>query len=230
MDTNAGIIAGHGRVLAARKLGLDQVPVVVLDHLSETQKRAYVLADNQSVRTRDGMTRLLRGRVDGPQGGRPRPEFLGFREDEVAALLAEDARDAAAGEAEAPEEIPEAPVEPVTRPGDIWVDRKAPADLRRLPRFSTIAATIRWNRANMAITSPPYASQRAYDPSSGFRPVPPGEYVAWFREVAANIAAILAPDGSYFLNIKEHADGGAAQSVRQEAHDRASSSSGVGGL
>ena len=47
VDTNAGIIAGHGRVLAARKLNLDQVPVVVLDHLSETQKRAYILADNK---------------------------------------------------------------------------------------------------------------------------------------------------------------------------------------
>ena len=47
VDTNAGIIAGHGRLLAARKLGLEHVPVVVLDHLSETQKRAYILADNK---------------------------------------------------------------------------------------------------------------------------------------------------------------------------------------
>ena len=47
VDTNAGIIAGHGRLLAARKLGLERVPVVVLDHLSETQKRAYILADNR---------------------------------------------------------------------------------------------------------------------------------------------------------------------------------------
>ena len=47
VDTNAGIIAGHGRLLAARKLQLQQVPVIVLDHLSETQKRAYILADNQ---------------------------------------------------------------------------------------------------------------------------------------------------------------------------------------
>ena len=47
VDTNSGLIAGHGRLLAARKLGLDQIPVVVLDHLSETQKRAYILADNR---------------------------------------------------------------------------------------------------------------------------------------------------------------------------------------
>lgn len=47
VDTKAGIIAGHGRLLAARKLGLKEVPVIVLDHLTESQKRAYIIADNQ---------------------------------------------------------------------------------------------------------------------------------------------------------------------------------------
>src|ERR1039458_8912345 len=47
VDTYAGIIAGHGRLLAARKLQLREVPVIILDHLSETQKRAYIIADNK---------------------------------------------------------------------------------------------------------------------------------------------------------------------------------------
>src|ERR1700737_4789208 len=47
VDTKAGIIAGHGRLLAARTLKLAEVPVIVLDHLTEAQKRAYVIADNQ---------------------------------------------------------------------------------------------------------------------------------------------------------------------------------------
>src|SRR5229473_1036064 len=47
VDTKSGIIAGHGRLLAARKLKLAEVPVIVLDHLSETQKRAYIIADNK---------------------------------------------------------------------------------------------------------------------------------------------------------------------------------------
>src|SRR5271155_3397099 len=47
VDSTAGIIAGHGRLLAARKLQLEKVPVVVLDHLTESQKRAYIIADNQ---------------------------------------------------------------------------------------------------------------------------------------------------------------------------------------
>ena len=47
VDSEAGIIAGHGRVLAAKKLGLTEIPVVVLDHLSATQKRAFIIADNR---------------------------------------------------------------------------------------------------------------------------------------------------------------------------------------
>src|SRR5664279_1262772 len=63
-------------------------------------------------------------------------------------------------------------------------------------------------KANVAITSPPYASQREYDPSSGFKPIPVDGYVEWYKAVAACIEAVLAPDGSCFLNIKAHAEDG----------------------
>jgi hypothetical protein len=63
-------------------------------------------------------------------------------------------------------------------------------------------------RANLVITSPPHAAQREYDASSGFTPIPPEQNSVWFRTVADNIAAILARDGSYFLNIKEHSEEG----------------------
>jgi len=60
----------------------------------------------------------------------------------------------------------------------------------------------------VVVTAPPYASQREYDPASGFRPVAPEDYVKWYLDVAGNIENVLAPDGSYFLNIKEHAEDG----------------------
>jgi ParB-like chromosome segregation protein Spo0J len=47
IDKNNGIIAGHGRIMAARKLGLTEVPTILLDHLNETQRKAYILADNR---------------------------------------------------------------------------------------------------------------------------------------------------------------------------------------
>lgn len=63
-------------------------------------------------------------------------------------------------------------------------------------------------KAAVAITSPPYASQRKYDESSGFKPIPPDEYVEWFEKVALLVERVLNPDGSFFLNIKEHANDG----------------------
>ena len=63
-------------------------------------------------------------------------------------------------------------------------------------------------KANVVITSPPYAQQREYDASSGFKPIPPDQYVAWFKDVAAVIEKVLAPDGSFFLNIKEACEDG----------------------
>ena len=59
-------------------------------------------------------------------------------------------------------------------------------------------------RANIACTSPPYSSQRAYDAESEFRPIPPDEYVEWFAAVQENVRAHLTADGSWFVNIKAH--------------------------
>ncbi len=207
VDTNAGIIAGHGRLLAARKLRLDHVPVVVLDHLTETQKRAYILADNKLAEQAGWDDDLLRGELADLKDADLNLDVLGFSEDELRTLLAE-AEPAPAGTPEAEEEIPEAPVDPVTRPGDIWLIGKHRLICSDCRDRATVAQLLNGSSANVVITSPPYASQRAYDPASGFRPVSPEEYVPWFRDVAANIVPILAPDGSYFLNIKEHADGG----------------------
>jgi site-specific DNA-methyltransferase (adenine-specific)/site-specific DNA-methyltransferase (cytosine-N4-specific) len=60
----------------------------------------------------------------------------------------------------------------------------------------------------IGFTSPPYASQRVYDESSGFKPIPPDEYVDWFEPVQAGVREHLADDGSWFVNIKEHCDDG----------------------
>lgn len=207
VDSNAGIIAGHGRLMAARKLGLPEVPVIVLDHLSETQKRAYIIADNKLTELGGWDTEALSLELKDLQGAEFDLDLLGFSDREIEALIGEttpeqEARDA--GE----DAVPEAPAEPVTRPGDIWVigrHRLICGDCREL---STVARLLDGAKASLVITSPPYATQREYDPASGFKPVAPEDYVEWYRVVAATIAAALAPDGSYLLNIKEHAADG----------------------
>jgi site-specific DNA-methyltransferase (adenine-specific) len=60
---------------------------------------------------------------------------------------------------------------------------------------------------NLAFTSPPYAEQREYDATTAFRPIHPDAYVEWFRPVAENVARHIAPDGSWFINIKPSAEG-----------------------
>jgi DNA modification methylase len=99
-------------------------------------------------------------------------------------------------------------VDPVTHAGDIWAigrHRLICGDCRDL---AVVKAVLNGAAVNVAITSPPYATQREYDPSSGFKPVPPDEYVDWFRAVARNVEAVLAADGSWFVNIKAHAEDG----------------------
>lgn len=206
VDSSAGIIAGHGRLLAARKLGLTEVPVIVLDHLTETQKRAYILADNRIAENAGWDEGLLRQELEALQADNVALDLLGFGDDDLAALFPREEQPQASGAPE--EEIPEAPIVAVTQPGDLWQigpHRLICGDCRDLAGVKKLFEGV---KAAVAVTSPPYATQREYDPSSGFRPVPPDEYVAWYRAVAAGIESVLEPDGSYLLNIKEHAEDG----------------------
>ena len=207
IDSKGNIIAGHGRYLAALKLGLETVPVIVLDHLSETEKRAYLLADNKLAELSSFDDDQLRAELAELRDSDIDLGALGFSDDELRVLLADaEVPDADAGAQE--EEIPEAPAEPVTRPADIWCIGKHRLICGDCRDRDVVMRLFEGTQANLAFTSPPYATQREYDATSGFTPVPPEEYVGWFRGVAANITAVLAPDGSYFLNIKEHAEAG----------------------
>src|SRR5438128_8220220 len=93
VDTKAGIIAGHGRLLAARKLGLTEVPVIVLDHLTEAQKRAYIIADNQLALNAGWDEELLRVELAALQQENFDVSLIGFEDQQLAQLLA--AQDAA---------------------------------------------------------------------------------------------------------------------------------------
>jgi DNA modification methylase len=206
VDSADGIIAGHGRLLAARKLGLAEVPVVVLGHLSEIQRRAYVIADNQLALNAGWNDELLRGALESLSADGFNLSLVGFSDEELVVLLASAEPEAAATAEE--DAVPEPPAQPVTMSGDVWLigpHRLICGDCRD---NTVVAKLMAGASANVAITSPPYATQREYDPTSGFKPVPPEEYVGWFRAVAAGVESVLSPDGSYFLNIKAHADEG----------------------
>jgi hypothetical protein len=196
VDSRDGIVAGHGRLLAARKLGLTEVPVIVLDHLSETQRRAYVLADNRLALNAGWDEEVLAAELAALETDGFDLGLIGFSEHELADLIADSAEAPAAA---VEEDVPLPPAKAVTMPGDLWLigaHRLICGDCRDV---SVVAKLFEGRRANVVVTSPPYATRREYDPASRFRPVAPEDYVEWYRDVAASIASVLAHDGSYFL-------------------------------
>jgi DNA modification methylase len=117
VDTHHGILAGHGRLLAARQLGLEKVPVVVLDHLTETQKRAYILADNRLCELAGWDDELLKAELTALQKEDFDLSVPGFDDEELARLLARDVTPGLIDE----EAIPEVPPKPISATGDLWI-------------------------------------------------------------------------------------------------------------
>ena len=118
VDGQNGIIAGHGRLAAARKLGLTEVPVIVLDHLSEAQKKALVIADNKLASNAGWDDEMLRLELGDLQEMGFDATIVGFTTEELDALLnVTEGTDGLTDE----DDVPEAPEEPTTRLGDVWI-------------------------------------------------------------------------------------------------------------
>ncbi|MCB1370429.1 MAG: site-specific DNA-methyltransferase, partial [Rhodobacteraceae bacterium] len=157
VDGQNGIIAGHGRVLAARKLGMTTVPVIELGHLSAAQKRAYVLADNRLAEAAGWDRELLALEVADLDALGVDLGTLGFEAGEIDALLRNGVPDPRE------EATPEPPAVPVSRQGDLWVL----GDHRLLCGSATeagdVARLLGGLRPHLMVTDPPYGV--AYDPA-----------------------------------------------------------------
>jgi DNA modification methylase len=156
VDGKRGIIAGHGRVLAARKLGMAEVPTLELSHLNAAQRRAYVIADNKSAERAGWDDELLSLELGELRDVGFDLGLTGFDGSELDALFG--GTDGLTD----PDDVPEAPAVPVTVLGDVWLLGKH----RLLCGDSTspqhVAALMQGAEAAMCFTSPPYAQQRDY--------------------------------------------------------------------
>ena len=149
------LVAGHGRLAAARKLGLPTVPVVVLDHLTPTQRRALVLADNRLAELATWDDALLRIELEALQDNGFDLDLTGFDADALAELLA-DEEPQIEGRTE-DDAIPEMPEEPVSRPGDVWrlgPHRLVCGDATTAEAYARLFPD--GERADMVFTDPPY--------------------------------------------------------------------------
>ena len=158
VDEVSNIIAGHGCVLAAQKLGLADVPVMVAAGWSEAQKRAYVIADNKLAENAGWDEGILRLELGDLQLDEFDLRLTGFSGDELKELFSPGN----AGLVD-PEDTPELPQDPVSRPGDLWIC----GDHRLLCGDSThagsVALVLGQARPHLMVTDPPYGV--AYDPT-----------------------------------------------------------------
>lgn len=119
IDEQGGIVAGHGRVMAAQRLGMALVPCLRLAGLTDAQRRAYVIADNQIALNAGWDDAMLRLELADLQAADFNLDLLGFDADRLDELLADEV-----GETEGltdADEVPDAPEQPATRPGDVWL-------------------------------------------------------------------------------------------------------------
>ena len=157
LDGENGIIAGHGRVLAARKLGIEEVPCIELSHLTEAQKRAYILADNKLAENAGWDPDLLKLELGELRELGMDLSLTGFDEAFLADLLTERTDGLCD-----PDELPEQP-EPKTKPGDAWILGRH----RLVCGDSTVATDVEKALGgvvpHLMVTDPPYGVD--YDPS-----------------------------------------------------------------
>ena len=158
IDEAGGIIAGHGRVLAARQLGLTDAPCMVATGWSEGQKRAYVLADNKLALNAGWDAEMLSLEIKGIADLGFDMTLAGFGEDELAALSA----DKTEGLTD-PDDVPDAPERPVTVLGDVWLLGKHRIVCGDSTDADTVTKCLNGVAPHLMVTDPPYGVE--YDPS-----------------------------------------------------------------
>ena len=151
VDEQSNLIAGHGRLLAARKLGLTEVPAVVVTGMDDRKRRALIIADNKLALNAGWDEEALR--VEMEDLGADYGELMGFSQEELSDIL--NAVEPTEGLTDE-DAVPEAPSEPVTRPGDVWVlgkhrvmcgDSTSITEMERLTGEALV---------DMWLTDPPY--------------------------------------------------------------------------
>lgn len=158
IDEQGGIIAGHGRVLAAQKLGIKEIPVMVARGWTEAQKKAYILADNKLALNAGWDTELLKVELAELKGLDFDLPLTGFSADELNILLA----DKTEGLTD-PDDVPDAPINPVTVLGDVWILGKHRIVCGDSTKAEDVDKALNGVKPHLMVTDPPYGVE--YDPT-----------------------------------------------------------------
>ena len=161
VDGDNGIIAGHGRLMAARKLGMTEVPVIEISHLTPTQKKALVIADNKLALNADWDLDLLTIELDELLADGFALELLGFNKDELDKLFEPEQIEGLTDE----DAVPEIPEEPKTKLGDIWVLGNHRLMCGDSTSLNDVEKLINNTKIDLCYTDPPYGINEKGDRS-----------------------------------------------------------------
>ena len=194
---DGGILSGHGRFEAAKTLALEVVPVVVLDHLTPTQRRAYILANNQLALQAGWNEELLAAELADLSAAGFDLALTGFSDDELAGLLEEAEEVLGSDEpaqicASSDDDVPDTPVTPVSQPGDLWQFGPHRLICGDATDPAVVATLMAGETASLCFTSPPYGQQRNY--TQGIT-----DWDALMRGVFALLP--MADDGQVLVNL-----------------------------
>lgn len=155
-NPDGGVIAGHGRLLAARQLGITEVPVMVAEGWTDAQRKAYVLADNQLALNAGWDAAVLSTELQGLSEVGFDLELLGFGNlEELLATGTEGLTD--------PDDVPELPADPVTKPGDVWIMGKHRLVCGDSTDALVVEKALDGVKPHLMVTDPPYGVE--YDAS-----------------------------------------------------------------
>jgi DNA modification methylase len=214
VDGERGIIAGHGRLMAARNLGMTEVPVIELKDLTPTQKKAYIIADNRLALNAGWDDQLLTIELNELLADKFSLDLLGFNADELNALLNPvEINEGLVDE----DEVPEPPLEPITKLGDVWILGNHRLMCGDSTSIDSVDKLMDGQKADMVFTSPPYnadtkagqgdifngkKSVKLY--SGGYSDkLPSSDYVDFASSVLEN--CFVVTDGFIFWNVSYNA-------------------------
>jgi DNA modification methylase len=188
------LIAGHARLAAARKLGMTLVPVIVLGYLTDHQRRELVILDNKLALNAGWNEDMLRSELNQLMAeGNLTLDLVGFSEEEMAALSIgeETTFEGNAPENDAPE--PEAAVEAVTAPGDVWVLGKHRLVCGSAETLANLQTALGGGMADMVFTDPPYNVDYEGKTAKKLKidnDALGGRFYEFLRDVCANMLAV----------------------------------------
>jgi DNA modification methylase len=153
VDGKDGIVAGHGRLMAAKYLEMENVPVIILDHLTDTQKRAYIIADNKLAENAEWHMVNLTQELEELEGLDFDLELLGFSQDELNEIFPEVEQ--VEGQTDE-DSVPEIKSNPMTKRGDIWILGNHRVMCGDSTMIDDVEKLMDGQKADMVFTDPPY--------------------------------------------------------------------------